>query len=245
MNRTPYPFRDFVRAKDTLAQALVEVDEVYAMLTGDTGTGKTALLRELSSQLDRTRHRVLYFSESRKLGAAGLVKVIGESLRVRSSMCHSVNLDRLLRALSEESHTILLWLDEAHDLSSETLAEVRALVESDLEGTRRIRVMFVGLPRLRAEMRAHPYLWRRIVVREEITGLVFDELQDFLDHHFDAAQSQRLCEHGLTTLFERAGGAPGLLLPMYRAVLRRTAAGDQGLIEPEAVEDILDRWDLA
>ena len=245
MNRTPYPFRDFVRAKDNLAQALVELDDLYAMLTGETGTGKTALLRELSSQLDRTRHRVLYFSESRKLGAAGLVKVIGESLRVRSSMCHSVSLNRLLRALSEESHTILLWLDEAHDLSSETLAEVKALAESDLDGTHRIRVMFVGLPRLRTEMRAHSYLWRRIVVREEITGLVFDEVQDFLDHHFGAAQSQRLCEQGLTTLFERAGGVPGLLLPMYRAVLARAGGGGKSKIEPDQLEDTLDRWDLA
>jgi general secretion pathway protein A len=244
MNRSPYPFRDFVRAKETIAHALIELDETYAMLTGDTGTGKTALLRELRSQLDRTRHRMLYFAEARKLGAAGLVKVIGESLRVRTSMCHSVSLDRLLRALSEESHTILLWLDEAQDLPAETLAEVRALAESDLDGARRVRVLFVGLPKLRAELQAHPYLWRRVVVREEITGLVFDEAQDFLDHHFAADQSGRLCEQGLTTLFERAGGVPGLLLPMYRAVLARAGTG-KGKINPEQVDDTLERWDLA
>jgi len=244
MNRSPYPFRDFVRAKDTIAHALVELDETYAMLTGDTGTGKTALLRELRSQLDRTRHRMLYFSESRKLGAAGLVKVIGESLRVRTSMCHSVSLDRLLRALSDESHTILLWLDEAQDLPDETLAEVRALAESDLDGSRRVRVLFVGLPKLRAELQSHPYLWRRIVIREEITGLVFDEAQDFLNHHFTADQSRRLCERGLTTLFERAGGVPGLLLPMYRALLARAGTG-KGKINPDQVDDTLERWDLA
>jgi type II secretory pathway predicted ATPase ExeA len=244
MNRSPYPFRDFVRAKETIAHALIELDETYVMLTGDTGTGKTALLRELRSQLDRTRHRMLYFAEARKLGAAGLVKVIGESLRVRTSMCHSVSLDRLLRALSEESHTILLWLDEAQDLPAETLAEVRALAESDLDGARRVRVLFVGLPKLRAELQAHPYLWRRVVVREEITGLVCDEAQDFLDHHFAADQSGRLCEQGLTTLFERAGGVPGLLLPMYRAVLARAGTG-KGKINPEQVDDTLERWDLA
>ena len=77
MNRSPYPFRDFVRAKDTLAHALIELEESYAMLSGETGTGKTALLRELRGQLDRTRHRVLYFAEARKLGAAGLVKLAG------------------------------------------------------------------------------------------------------------------------------------------------------------------------
>ena len=243
MNRSPFPFRDYARAKENLARALLEPDETFAMLTGETGTGKTALLRELRGQLDRTRHRVLYFSEARKLGAAGLVKVIGESLRVRTSLCHSVSLDRLLRALSEDSHTILLWLDEAQDLPAETLAEARALAESDLDGESRIRVLFVGLPRLRAELQAQPYLWRRIVVREEITGLVFDELQDFLDHHFEGSESKRLCEQGLSTLFERAGGVPGLLLPMYRTVLAR--AGTEGKIEPEQVDDTLERWDLA
>jgi hypothetical protein len=81
-------------------------------------------------------------------------------------------------------------------------------------------------------------------VREEISGLVLDEVQDFLDHHFDGGQSKRLCQLGLTALFERAGGAPGLLLPMYRAVLARAGAG-KAKIEPDQVEDTLDRWDLA
>ena len=49
---------------------------------------------------------------------------------------------------------------------------------------------------------------------EEITGLVFDELPKFLDHHFASQDNPRLCEQGLSTLFERAKGVPGLLLPM-------------------------------
>lgn len=244
MNRSPFPFTDFVRARDSITHALTELGETYAMLTGDTGSGKTALLRELRGQLDRTRHRVLYFSEARKLGAAGLVKVVGESLRVRSSMCHSLSLDRLLRALADEAQTIQLWLDEAQDLPAETLAEVRALAESDLDGSQRVQVLFVGLPRLRSELQSQPYLWRRIVVREEITGLVFDELQDFLDHHFPSGHSKRLCEQGQAALFERAGGVPGLLLPMYRAVLARAGSG-KGKIEPEQVDDTLERWDIA
>ena len=89
-----------------------------------------------------------------------------------------------------------------------------------------------------------PALWRRLVVREEINGLEIGEVQDFLDHHFTGGQSARLCELGLTTLFERAGGVPGLLLPMYRAVLSRAGSG-KGKIEPDQVQDILERWDLA
>jgi type II secretory pathway predicted ATPase ExeA len=109
---------------------------------------------------------VLYFSQARRLGPAGLVKVVGESLRVRTSMCHSVTLERLVRALAGETQQLLLWLDKAHDLSRETLGEARALAESGLEEGRRVKIVLVGLPRLRAELQAHASLWRRIGVRE-------------------------------------------------------------------------------
>jgi type II secretory pathway predicted ATPase ExeA len=243
-----------------LLSALVEHPEPFALLSGDTGTGKTALLREIRTHLDRARHRVLYFSEARKLGAAGLVKVLGESLRVRASMCHAVSFERVLRALADEPHSLLVWLDEAHELPEETLAddsrdgggrakqdaraEARALAESDLDGTRRIQILLVGLPKLRAELQALPALWRRIVVREELTGLVFEELPAFLEHHFGSEPKQRLCERGLSALFERAKGVPGLLLPMFRTVLARTTT-TEGSIDPLEVEDILERWELS
>jgi len=241
MNTTPYPFEDFLRAKGALRSALVEHPEPFALLSGDTGSGKTALLRELRGELDRARHRVLYFSEARKLGATGLVKVLGEQLRVRSSMCHAVGFERLLRALAEDPQRLLVWLDEAHELPEETLAEARALAESDLEASRRVQILLVGLPKLRAALQAQPPLWRRIVVREELTGLLFDELVPFLDHHFSPEHRQRLDEPALTTLFERAKGLPGLLLPMARAVFARTA----GPLDPHTVDDTLERWELA
>jgi MSHA biogenesis protein MshM len=243
MNPTPYPFHDFLRARHQLQRALLEHQEPFVLLTGDTGTGKTALLRELRTDIDRARHRVLYFAQARKLGAAGLVKVIGESLRVRTSLCHALSLDRVLRVLSEDPRTLLLWLDEAHELPEETLAEARALTESDLQGACPIQVLLIGLPKLRAQLQAHPALWRRIVVREEITGLVFDELNAFLEHHF--ASPHRLCEQGLSALFERAKGVPGLLLPMYRTILERAGSEHGPIIDPAEVADTLERWDLA
>jgi type II secretory pathway predicted ATPase ExeA len=242
MNPTLYPFEDFLRAKGVLRTALIEHPEPFALLTGDTGSGKTALLRELRTELDRARHRVLYFSEARKLGAPGLVKVLGEHLRVRPSVCHAVGFERLLRALDDEPQSLLVWLDEAHELPEETLAEARALAESDLEASRHVQILLVGLPKLRSALQAQPQVWRRIAVREELTGLLFEELAPFLEHHFSLEQRERLCEQGLTTLFERAKGLPGLLLPMARALFARTAPGP---LDPSTVDDTLERWELA
>ena len=61
----------------------------------------------------------------------------------------------------------LLWLDEAHELPEETLAQAKALAESDLDGQRHIHVLLGGLPCLRVSLQVHAHLWRRIVVRQE------------------------------------------------------------------------------
>jgi len=62
--------------------------------------------------------------------------------------------ERLLHALAEDPRILLLWLDEAHELPEETLAEARAITESDLAGTGPIQVLLIGLPKLRAQLQA-------------------------------------------------------------------------------------------
>ena len=243
MNRSPFLYRDFVRAKDAVSTALCKSDEPYVLVTGDTGTGKTMLLRALKADLDRARYRIFYFAETRKLKASALVRVLAKALRARTSNQHSESLDQLVKALADEPQKVLLWFDEAHELPEETLAEAKSLAESDLDGKSRVQILLVGLPQLRQSLQALPHLWRRVVVREEMTGLQSDELPAFLEHHFGTAQHKRLCEQGLSKLFERGKGSPGVLLPMCRRLFATST--HKGRIEPEQVDEVLHRWDLA
>lgn len=243
MNKQPFPYRDFARVRQVVLAALQQTDEPYVLVTGETGTGKTALLRDLKAELDRARYRILYFQEAQRLGAPGLVRLLARSLRADTSMYHAVSLDRVVQALGQESQRFLLWFDEAHDLPTETLTAARALVESDLDGAAHVQVLLVGMPRLRSDLQAHPHLWRRIGVREEILGLQLDEVGPFLEHHFGAPAQKRLCERGTAALFEHGKGAPGLLLPLAKRIY--AAAPGKSRIEPEQVEDVLQRWNLA
>lgn len=218
MNK-PYPYRDFIRVQKRVEAALLDSQDPYILIVGDTGTGKTALLQRLKASLDRSRFRVCYFSAACRLGAPGLVRVVSEALRVRASMNHALTLDRLLRALAEETSKLLLWFDEAHDLPKETLGEARALVESDLDGACRVQVVLAGLPRLAADLKQEPHLWRRISIRDELLGLGRDEMPEFITHHFGAAAAKRLCDKGQDAVFENGKGSPGLLLPVLRRVL--------------------------
>lgn len=241
MNALPYPYRDFERVHKIVLTTIQQSDEPYVLVTGETGTGKTALLRGLRAAIDRSRFRIVYFQQAQRLGAPGLVRLLAGTLRAGTSMYHAVSLDRVVQALGEESQRVLLWFDEAHDLPTETLAVTRAIVESSLDGANKVQVVLVGAPRLRADLQAHPHLWRRIGVREELSGLQIDEVVPFIEHHFTAAASKRLCERGIAMLFEHAKGSPGLLLPLIRRLL---ANNSKGKIEPEQVDEALQQWSL-
>ena len=45
--------------------AYVADRQLFAVLTGDCGTGKTTVLRKLRNSLDKNRYRVLYISDSK------------------------------------------------------------------------------------------------------------------------------------------------------------------------------------
>jgi len=238
----PFAFADFQRALQNLQEALRSQQEPYVLLTGHTGTGKTMLCRQLQLELDRCRYRILYFSHARRLNATGLVRVLANALRVPTRRSHSETLHGLVHSLHEEPYQLLLWFDEAHELPEETLSEARALAESDLQGHCPMRILLVGLPPLRDRLQAIPSLWRRIVVREELTGLTLDELPPFLHHHFTAQHTKCLCQEGMRTLFERARGIPGLIVPMFRRLLADTQSNEP--INPLSIDDILQRWEL-
>lgn len=238
----PYLFNDFVRAQKRLEAALNQPDEIYLLLTGDTGSGKTALLRLLHAALDRCRYRVAYFSHARLLSAPGLIRTLSHTLRLKPKRSHPETVQEMARLLADDPAQLLLWLDEAHELPDATLDEARTLAESDLTGARPLRIFLVGLPSLRERLQSIPALWRRISLREEIAGLTIEELPGFLDHHFES-QAKRLCPEGLRLLFERGRGTPGLLLPMFRNVLRESPGKLR--IEPHALENVLQRWELA
>lgn len=104
---------------------------LFAVLTGDCGTGKTTVLRKLSSRLDPRKYRMLYISDSR-LTPHSFYRSVLEQLGVIADW----NCSKAKRQLHEQLSVMqavdgintVCVVDESHLLSFEMLEEIRFLM---------------------------------------------------------------------------------------------------------------------
>ncbi|MEW5825767.1 MAG: AAA family ATPase [Candidatus Bipolaricaulota bacterium] len=224
----PYPYRDYVAARDALLAA-IRRGPFYGIVTGASGTGKSSLPREIAPVLDRHRHQVVYLSSS---GASvlGTVNHLARLLRVsprRSSLETALVVAETLK--SHAAHFIL-WIDEAERVAPQTLGELRLLAETDLVAPQLMSVVLSGLPDLRAVLDT-PGLFplkRRISVRCVLEGLRRDELDPFLAHRHGAATARLVPTEVRDDLFERARGTPALIHKVVSEALDRAGADRLG-----------------
>jgi type II secretory pathway predicted ATPase ExeA len=230
----PFPYADYVKARDDLLRAL-QGPSFYALLTGISGMGKTSLLRDLSAKLDR--QIVLYISSSRA-SRVGVVRFLANKLHVGPRRSHIETVDVLCDAIQAQTSHLLLWMDEADQVETATLQEVRMLAESHLALEQLFSVVLSGLPQLLSRLDA-PTLFplkRRISRRYVLAGLHREELISFLVHRFGSVEADRIPAAIHDELFERTQATPALIDLVVRHALA-TAKGDIDLEDVRAALD--------
>jgi type II secretory pathway predicted ATPase ExeA len=220
-----FPFADYQAAKDALHRA-IETRQPWILFTGESGCGKTSLIREMRGELDRCRIRIFYFNLAR-LSPAGLVRVLARSLRMPPLRSQPETVKAIAKLLLDEPYHSLLVIDEGQMLPEETFDELRTLSEVDLDGRTPLSVLLAGLPDLRERLRAPHFfpMWRRLLCRLEITGLTRDEMRPLAQHLLGPELSERVVDEALDVLFEHGRGLPGLLGPYLERTPRYAPNG--------------------
>lgn len=222
----PFPYRDYEAARAALRRA-VNASHVFAAVFGASGTGKSSLARQLSTDLaDGSRCQLVYVSSS-SASAFGLVNTLARVLRVQPGRSSLETAQLLAAALKTAPVRYVLWLDEACQVRVEVLREVRVLAEADLASPQILSVVLSGLPELRTTLDA-PELFplkRRISLRCQLAGLGRDELDGFLSHRFGSATPGRFSSEHKDELFERTEAIPALVQKAVRFALDRAGSG--------------------
>lgn len=236
-NGEPFLYADYVKAKEVLQSALCG-PRFYALVCGASGMGKTSLLRDISANLDRHRHQVVYVSCA-KASVVSIVRYLAVLLHVTPRRSYLETAHVLNEAIQAQTAHLLLWVDEADQVEPHALGQVRMLAESELGCEQLMSVVLSGLPVIGSQLDV-PSLFplkRRIAYRLTLAGLRRDELQPFLQHRFGPAEAERIPGGVHDELFERTQATPALLDNTVRQALK---SSQQTPLDSELVRAALD-----
>jgi general secretion pathway protein A len=210
------------RHAEALAHLLYGINEAggFIQLTGEVGTGKTTVIRSLLEQLPGHADVALILNP--RVTPAEFLLTICEELHVpvpeagRGSTKTLMDLlGRHLLDTHARGRRVVLIVDEAQNLSTQTLEQVRLLTNLETATTKLLQIILIGQPELR-ELLDQPdlrQLAQRITGRYHLNPLSSEESAGYVKHRMRVAgaTAEVFTPSALREVHRLSGGIPRVI----------------------------------
>jgi general secretion pathway protein A len=169
----------------------VERRKGLIVVTGEAGTGKSALLRKLMHDGGPNLH-IAYISNS-LVTFTELLKLALSDLGLLTPAADKIGMIEQLNDYSKRqlqlNNLVCLLIDEAQNLSDDTLEEVRLLSNLETENAKLLQIVLVGQPGLERRLNQVnlSQLKQRIAYRCRIWPLQAHEVEAYIETRLQAA----------------------------------------------------------
>jgi|SRR6185503_3581186 len=205
----------------------------FALVTGDSGAGKSAALRLLCERLSNVRDLSVGSLTRPQAKMSDFYRELGHLFGISLSPSNRWNSSKVLREkwlahIEALVYRPVLVIDEAQEMNSGVFSELRLLASADLDSRAILTIVLAGDQRLAARLQDLELLpiASRIRSRLRLEALPPKQLQECLNHLLKAAGNPRLLTPSLiVTLCDHAAGNLRLLMNMANDLL--TAASHQ------------------
>jgi MSHA biogenesis protein MshM len=176
--------RQYREALWVLEAGVVTEGSGFSLLVGESGTGKTVLVRALASAVLR-RAYIAYIANLRVTPDA-IIRLILHQLGTEPTRSSTRELWRSLDeavAGLKPSDRVVVIIDDAQDLSDETLKSLQLFSTYNRHGSKRLHFILVACPRLlrRLESASLINFNQTIGTRTTLKPLNFDEASYYID----------------------------------------------------------------
>lgn len=217
------------------------------LISGEIGAGKTTLVQALLKEMDEDLTVGLI---SNAQGGRGellqwILNAFGLSARKDEDYVQLFQQfqDFLLKEYSEGRRVVLV-IDEAQNLSSEGLEEVRMLTNINANKDELIQLILVGQPELRDIVRAPNMrqLAQRVAASFHLERLDPERTRAYIRHRLTAAggTGDEISPEAVELIFEHTGGVPRLVNQLADFAMIYAWSGEQHVVTPKEVQSVLD-----
>jgi type II secretory pathway predicted ATPase ExeA/outer membrane protein OmpA-like peptidoglycan-associated protein len=213
-----FAHKNYLRASAHLAYAL-DQGEGFVMITGQPGSGKTTLIRDVISELDEGRYNTLNLVTS-QLQAEELLRKVALEYGFPAENANKAtlltNIQKHLSKLHDEGKRSILFLDEAQNLSANGLEELRLLSNLQQGKHSLLQVVLVGHNELRKLILGPDmqHVQQRLIASCQIEPLALEQTREYILHrlkHVDWQSDPKIEEEVFHLIHTASQGVPRII----------------------------------
>ena len=216
----------------------------FSVITGDIGTGKTTLIRQLLNQMERDMVVGLITNTHPSFGELLQWILLAFNLECGSKdkvEMYKTFMEFLIQQYAANRRTVLI-VDEAQNMGPQALEELRMLSNVNSEKDQLLQVILAGQPGLRDNLR-DPRLEQfaqRISVDYNLEPLNPEETREYIRHRLNIAGGSPdiFDDEACAAVFRYSGGIPRLVNLLCDTALVYGYAEQTHRIGASLVEDV-------
>ncbi len=192
--------------------------EGFIKITGEVGTGKTLLCRELLNRLDDNYYTA--YIPNPYMSPVSLHKALADELGIATARLTDYEilkkLNNRLLGLSEQGKHVVVCIDEAQSVPDQTLEALRLLSNLETERRKLLQIVLFGQPELDEKL-ARPrnrQLRQRIVYSYQLQPLDRIRVAGYLDYRIRIAGyngDMLFRKDAVEYLYKASGGIPRII----------------------------------
>jgi general secretion pathway protein A len=223
-----------------------EQQGAIALILGQTGLGKSSLLRLFLHELPHNRYHPLYLHLT-PIHANAFLRLIVTTLGEKPRMGKDRMLLQILERIKQNEKCTLLIIDEAHLIDPQTLTDLRLLISS-IDEQISLKIVLCGQENLKEILKraSHADLVQRISLRFALHALVKEQSRAYIDNRMTLAggTGKTFETEAKDLIHDYTGGVPRQINNVATACLIHAASRNLKKINDALVNETMSEFHL-